>query len=124
MDASKSKMQTYTERLTEIYRFRREHQVKSFLEEHEYLAPLLIEARQPIRQVFGEKTPVVLEVFHDPDSEEDESELFALIQTNLPVEKARMLRSQLDEEWWLANSARADSRLNIDVEYCANVRLD
>ena len=117
MDASKTKMQTCTERLTELFRFRGEQEVKAFLDKHDDLAPLLIEATAPIRRLFGEKTPVVLEVFRDPEAEEDESELFALIQTNLPVEEARGLRAQLDEEWWLENSARADCRLNIDVEF-------
>ncbi len=113
----KPEMQTYAERLTELYRFRGEEEVKSFLDEHEELAPLLIEATGPIRRLFGEESVVVLEVFHDPDAEEDESELFALIQTNLPVDEARRLRAQFDSEWWLENSARADCRLNIDVEY-------
>ena len=109
-------MQTYKERLREIYQFRREQEVKSFLEGNYDLASLLIEARKPIERLFGEDTPVVLEVFHDPEAEE-EPELFALIQTTLPVDEARCRREQLDREWWLENSSRACCRLNIDVEY-------
>ena len=75
-----------------------------------------MEARKRIEQFFGSETPVVLEVFHDPEGE-SEPELFALIQAKLPADEARKRRSQLDKEWWVENSVHGRCRLNIDLEY-------
>lgn len=98
------------------YRFRRDREVSDFLNEHNYLFPLLIEGYQQIEKCFGEGTQVVLEVLTEPESNE-EGELFALIQTSLPTEEATGQLEQLDQEWWLEASLQAECRLNVDVEY-------
>ena len=103
-------------KLAEVYHLRREKEVESFLQENPYLAPLLIEAHEHIEAQFGEEAPVVLEVLHDPEAENG-AQLFALIQTKLPGEEARMRRAQLYKEWWLQNSLRACCQLHIDLEY-------
>ena len=108
--------QTYMQSLSKIYDFRRENEVKSFLDNNSYLHSLLVDAHEAIQNHFGLNAHVALEVFHDPEAD-DESELFVLIQTKLPVDEARRRRAQFDEEWWLGKSSQARCRLNIDLEY-------
>lgn len=117
MDPSGRNMPVLTEKLAELYQFREEKEVERFLEENPYLIPLLIEARDQIAKYFGPETPVGLEVFHDWEDEEDEGELFALIQSKLPFEEACKRREKFTREWWLPNDARGRYRLNIDLEW-------
>ena len=101
--------------LRSLYSFREPETVVRFLSAYPHVIPLLIEARPHIVRHFGEDTPVVLEVVPDRESEnEDDDELFALIQTELPPEEARPRLTRFDD-WWLANVRRAKYRLEFTL---------
>ncbi len=99
-----------------LYTFRRSEEVLSFLNDCPFLVQLLIEARNAIARCFGEFQKVALEVVTDPEAENDR-ELFAFIQTNLEPNDALDKLDRLDQEWWLAESDRAKSKLCIHVEF-------
>jgi hypothetical protein len=91
--------------------------VQSMTDGNPHLVPLLLEAREQVDRVFGSSAPIVLEVVENPEAADSSPELFAFIQTPLPVPAAREKLEQLDEEWWLDALPRAEGRLNIALEY-------
>jgi hypothetical protein len=91
--------------------------VQSLADDNPQLVPLLLEARQQVERVFGSDVPMVLEVVQNPEAADASSELFAYIQTPLPVPEAREKLERLDEEWWLDALPRAEGRLSIALEY-------
>ncbi len=98
------------------YGFREPAAVVAFLHDHAYLVPLLNEAADQIARHFGAETPVVLEVVVDREAE-DQRELFALIQADLPFADAKRRLDDLDASWWLEALERARCNLTIDVEF-------
>jgi len=108
--------QEQDEWLARTYQLRGHEQLAAFLRKHPFLLDLLAEAPGQIGQHFGPEVQLALEVFSDPEAE-DEEEAFILILTDLPPEQARSRLDQLDEEWWLDASQAAGGLLNIDVEY-------
>ncbi len=97
------------------YIFRDPTAVTTFLRDHAYLVPLLDEAADQIARHFGEMTPVVLEVVVDREAE-NQRELFALIQADLPFAEANRRLDELGDSWWLEALDRARCNLTIDVE--------
>ena len=87
--------------LADLYRFDDREAVTGFLQRHDFLVELLVEARQHIRTHFGPDTPAALEVVYDPEDEHAEPQLFALVKTTRPAEEALMRLDRLDETWWL-----------------------
>jgi hypothetical protein len=104
------------ERLAHDYQFRDGAAVSSFLLRHTSLSQLLRETHQQIKTVFGCDTAIALEVFTDPESD-DGQQLFALIQTALPVDAALAQLQRLDQTWWLDAAPAANGLFNLDVEY-------
>jgi hypothetical protein len=102
--------------LAEIYEFRDYVVVSSFLRENQLLFPLLLEARRRIETCFGTDAQVALEVFTDPESEDD-TQLVALVQTSLPPVEAVATLNQFDRAWWLAASSNSNGKLCIHVCY-------
>ena len=100
--------------LAEIYEFRDHVAVSSFLRENQFLFPLLLEARRRIETCFGTDTQVALEVFTDPESEDD-TQLVAFLLTSLPPVEAVAALNQFDREWWLAASSNSNGKLCIHV---------
>jgi hypothetical protein len=91
--------------------------VQALTDDSPQLLPLLLEARQHVERVFGSDVPTVLEVVQNPEAADASPELFAYIQTTLPVPEAREKLEKLDDEWWLDALPRAEGRLNIALEY-------
>lgn len=100
--------------LDELYQFRNHDEVKDYLRRHDYVVNVLVEAPEQIKSRFGRDTQIALEVITDP--EDGDVKLFAFVLTPPPVERALDLRDQLDEEWWLEASERAQGQLILDVE--------
>lgn len=98
------------------FSYRRPQEVRQFLEAHPFLVSLLREARARIDEYFGSHNDVVLEVVTEADAEDDR-ELFAFVQTDLPHQEALARLEQLDEDWWLDASDRAQGKLCIHVEF-------
>ena len=106
------------EDLTSLYAFRGTEEVVRFLNAYPHVIPLLIEARPHIVRHFGPETPVMLEVVPDRESgDEEDDELFALIQTELPPEEAMPRLDAIRNDWWLANVRRALNRLEFGLWY-------
>ena len=61
--------------------------------------------------------PLVLEVVTDPEADDPEPELFALIETRLNPEEAAHRLDRLDEDWWLDHSPPGPGVLVLDVEF-------
>jgi hypothetical protein len=94
-------------------------EVHRFLRVYPDAADVLIEARPHIERIFGSNTRVTLEVTFDPDSESlrDSEELFADIQTSLPVDAALARLHKLDQDWFLSQLCRVKGRLNFSLEF-------
>ncbi|MBC7259156.1 MAG: hypothetical protein H5T65_07895 [Chloroflexi bacterium] len=102
--------------ISTLYDFVRRDEVVQFLGAYPFLAPLLIEARRKIAEVFGHASRVVLEVITDPEAPADR-ELFAFVQADLPPDEALQKLNQLDQEWWLDKIDEAQGKLCIHVEF-------
>lgn len=91
-------------------------EVTEYLQTYPFLVDLLIELHEKAQQYFGSNTQVALRVVTDPEAQ-DYRELFAVIQTSLPRERARAALHRLDDDWWLDEIDRAQCKLTVDVEY-------
>jgi len=93
--------------------------VVEFLRQHRSLVPVLAEAREKFDQYFGiaEFTRPRLEVFIEPQGEDSEPSLFALVPTTLPFKEAVTRLDRLDEDWWFDQPSEVRCLMNIDVEY-------
>ena len=98
------------------YVFRHPDEVIAYLREYPHLVPVLLDAADRITRYFGPDAPLVLEVFTDPESEPEERELFALVQTPLGADAALANLYQLQDEWWLAAAPDGPGVLVIGVE--------
>ncbi|MDP9358736.1 MAG: hypothetical protein M3R02_26350, partial [Chloroflexota bacterium] len=102
--------------LSAVYSFQDDQKVRTFLRQHPFLVPLLVEAREVIPVYFGRTTPVSLEVVVDPEAEGD-PELYAQIHTSAGSSEALQALRGLDEEWWLGALDRARCLLTITVRH-------
>lgn len=103
----------WVKKLENIYIFKNPKDIKDFLLTNDYLIEILFEAPQYIYRTFG-KFPVYLELHHDP--EEDWDELFIVIKTNYPPDKAVELEEKLFEEWFEKVLSKANVKLNFSEE--------
>lgn len=87
--------------------------VSTFIQQHPYLVPLLLEARYQIDLYFSSWVPVLLEVVTDP--EEGDRALFARIQTNLAPDSALRRLTMFWEGWWLDALPQAHGALHFDI---------
>lgn len=99
-----------------MYEIPEEHKenIRAFLEEHEYLSPILEEAKGKIASVFGKDVYLCLELHSDP--EEAWNELFIVIGSEYSAAEAFRLENKLAEEWFLDRMEDTKGRLNIVEE--------
>lgn len=105
------------EQIAERYRFRGDGVADALNEAGPEVAALLLEAADQIAAFFGQGTNVVLELFTDPDDEDDPGTLFALVQTPLTSAQARPVMERFWYGWWLPVARRAHGWLNVDLEF-------
>ncbi|MDE2994627.1 MAG: hypothetical protein OXU67_12180 [Chloroflexota bacterium] len=103
--------------LADLYRFNDREAVTGFLQRHDFLVDLLVEAREHICTHFGPDTPTALEIFYDLDDEHEEPAPLALIETTLPAEEAYIHLDRLDETWWLDALPRSQFILTITLRF-------
>lgn len=89
--------------------------VTEFLEENQYLLPVIDEACEKLVEYFGMETSLVLKLVYPKDG--GRSELFLYVQTNLPVSEARRTLDRFDEEWWLDEMPRSQFRMVVTLGY-------
>jgi len=75
-------------------------EIKKFFEKHSGVIDYLYEVPDIIFEYF-ENTQLKLELFFDPDVENDEGELFLNIETNLSPQEEHEKLKQIDESWLL-----------------------
>jgi len=97
-----------------LYELINRDKIKDFLEEHDYLYPILIEAEEKIHEIFGEKAKLCLELYHD--IEEGWEELVIIIKSPYSMEKAQELDDRLADEWFLDKMDETRGKLNIIEE--------
>jgi hypothetical protein len=93
----------------------RNEKIVTYLLGHQYLIPILREAKNQIKRFFGDVL-VILELEEDP--EEDWKELFGIIKVQIPMGKALQLQEKFYEEWFSPISRKFKSfpDLNFHVE--------
>lgn len=107
------------EQIAERFILKGREAVCDFLRQHQALVPILIQVRTKFDEYFGitEFARPRLEVFVDPEGENSEPSLFALVPTTLPFQEAVIRLDRLDEDWWLDQPSEVRCLMNIDVEY-------
>lgn len=107
------------ELIAERYYLKGREAVCDFLRQHQALVPILIQVRTKFDEYFGitEFARPRLEVFVDPEDQNSEPSIFALVPTTLPFQEAVIRLDRLDEDWWLDQPSEVRCLMNIDVEY-------
>jgi hypothetical protein len=77
---------------------------------------LLLEAHEKILTHFGAESHATLEIITDPEVEDDQ-ELFVFVRTLLPPKEAFARLEQLDREWWLDASEKAQGKMCIHLRF-------
>lgn len=87
-----------------------------FMDNHPTMPKLLLEIREAARRYFGDD-PMAVEIFIDPESEESEPELVAVVKTRRKGNVALDLLHAFDREWRLPrfNGGRSPILLAFDL---------
>ena len=97
----------------EVYILEDPNEIKRYLLANKDLIPILVEGYERITKIFG-NVPLYLELHSDP--EEGWEELFIVIKTSYPTEKAFELENKLFEEWFVGIMDKLNGRLNFTEE--------
>lgn len=103
------------EDLERLYSFRYPTQVKTFLNEHAFLVPLLGAAHDITMRYFAPLS-LTLEVIADPNSADDQQLVLFVGLQDTPAEAFAKLQ-RFDDEWWLDAMDEAKGRLCISLEF-------
>src|SRR5215216_6293552 len=87
--------------LASVYDFRDPQAVRAFLEANTDLLILLREIPARVAAYLPTDERLVLERIEDPEDEDAQSELFALIPTRLDPEVVLQRLDRLSRDWWL-----------------------
>jgi hypothetical protein len=91
-----------------------EAEIRRFIEERDYLFPIIKEAKGQILSVFGDYVKLYLELYHD--IEEGWEKLFIIIKSPYSAEKALELERILGKKWFLNKIKEAKGDLIISEE--------
>jgi hypothetical protein len=91
-----------------MYHLRKPSKIRVFLEDNEFLDPIITEAYGKLQKHFP-SSAIFMEVV--------QNELVISIGTTLSPEDADEKLDSFDEEWWIDASARSNARLCITVEF-------
>jgi hypothetical protein len=90
-------------------------EVGAFLDRYLFLAPLLKESVDPVREIFGAQLLVSLTVGTDPEVTDGEY-LVIGFRTMLPTDQAQEQLDAFEAAWWLKNGPRAKGKLRFKLE--------
>jgi len=103
------------QQLERLYQLRNPEEVWHFLEMHQYLVPLLVEAHDYIKKYFPTADRVLR---YAPDPEiVNEEQLILYIATNQDVDEAHEVMEQFDHDWWSKAGDQADDDLCIMLRF-------
>ena len=91
-----------------IYKLRKPDEIRVFLEDNDFLNPIIIGAYEKLQKYFP-KSPIFMEI--------DQGELVISVGTSLSPEEADERLNNFDEEWWIEEFINSKSRLCITVEF-------
>ena len=110
-----ARLKKEAQQIEQLYRLRNAEDVWHFLETHQYLAPLLIEAHGHIRKYFP-TADLVLRYVPDPEIANEE-QLMLCIVTEQDVDEAHEVMEQFDHDWWPKAGDQADDDLCIMLRF-------
>jgi hypothetical protein len=110
-----AQLKAEAQQIEQLYQLRKPEEVWHFLETHQYLVPLLVEAYGYIRKYFP-MADLVLRYVPDPEVA-DEEQLMIYIVTNQDVDVAHEAMEQLDHDWWPKAGDQADDDLCIMLRF-------
>lgn len=102
--------------LEQLYVFKGHSKVSHFLDKHQFLVQVLLEAYGKIGNYFGLYPQVFLEVVSDPEVQ-GLVELFGYVVTRLTPEEAGKQLRRFDQDWFLNQLPHVNGLLNFDVEF-------
>lgn len=111
-----SHTRTHAEHLAKDYIIKNPQEVADFIGENLFLLELLEEIPARIRKYFGKEQELTLEFFLDPE-DVNWHRLWVRIPTKLPVSEAMLKLTKFDENWWIDNEERSNSKITIRSEY-------
>ena len=91
-----------------MYKLRRPDEIRTFLEDNDFLSPLISEAYWKLQNHFPNSS-IFMQV--------DNNELVISVGTGLSPEEADEKLHNFDEEWWIDASENSNARLCITVEF-------
>jgi len=98
--------------LDEAYVIEDRPAVARFMEEHR-LHGLLLQAREPLKSIFGPKSIKTLSIVSDDEGFET---LFCVVITSGDLQQNRQALRTFDRQWWLSRAGQATGRLNFDFK--------
>ena len=110
-----ARLKKEVQQIEQLYRLRNPEEVWHFLEAHQYLVSLLVEAHGHIRKYFPTDA-LFLEYAADPEIVGEE-QLIVSIAAEKDVDEAHDALKQLDHDWWLDAKGQADDDLCITMGY-------
>jgi len=106
---------SHAQTLEELYLFRRQQEVRQFLEENSFLEQFLIDAYSNIKKYFAH-SDFLLEVIADSEAI-DEKQLVLFIIVEGEPDIASLALDKLDEDWWLDAMDYTKDKLCIALEF-------
>ena len=103
--------------LEQTFQFRQRDVVRAYLANHPDLLNLVLEASTRVPNYLPIDRPMALAVLWDPDDEDGDGQLYAVVVTHREPEEIRPRIEQMDREWLIAAFRPAGDRFNVAVEY-------
>lgn len=97
------------------YRVQDEAALRRFLEQHQFIAPLLDGAHERIATYFPGSQPT-LELSRDPETSTLDEQLVIQIDTMLSPADALVQLGRFDRDWWLDKMSQAQGKMIVNVE--------
>jgi hypothetical protein len=91
-----------------MYQLREPSEIRVFLEDNDFLNPIITEAYGKLQKHFPSST-IFMEV--------EQNELVISVGTTLSPQEAKEKLDKFDEEWWLDNCMQSHAKLCITVEF-------
>ncbi len=106
---------THAEHLAKDYIIENPKEVADFIGDNLFLLEILEEIPAKIKQHFGNEQKFSLQFF--PDPEDVNSHRLRVNVQSESAKEARQIMDKLDEDWWIDNEVRSDSKILITPEY-------
>ena len=103
--------------LEAIYQFREPAEVRAFLTAHPEVLPVAAEAASKISEFVPVEERLVLEFGRDPEDEDDEGQVFALVPTRLDPDEIRPGFDRFLRDWLVEAGRSVGLLFNVGIEY-------